>query len=187
MTGDIQIQSTLDEKMTSAQDELSKLKTRQSQLEKERNKLEKLKVKLDKLTEGKSDLQPSINKAVLSLESEIESNHRMNEELSILCDKLKADYEKIASIPEPEIESPELENQLDKSLVVIEEAGSDFKKAIARIEAFSQLQSGDTPAIMAKSKSQFSKLELLKIGFYTGLPIAALALILVFITLFLLK
>ncbi|MDD5645409.1 MAG: hypothetical protein PHO00_08210 [bacterium] len=187
MTGDIQIQSTLDEKMTSAQDELSKLKTKQSQLEKEKNKLEKLKVKLEKLTDGKSNLQPSINKAILSLESEIESNHRMNEELSILCDKLKTDYQKISSIPEPDIESPDLENQLDKSLIVVEESGSDFKKAMHRIEAFSQIQSGDIPAVASKSKLQFNMFELVKIGFYAGLPIAVLALAVIIITRLLLK
>ncbi|MCK4947213.1 MAG: hypothetical protein KAQ99_06695 [Candidatus Aureabacteria bacterium] len=176
MQNDIQIQTTLEEKVTSAQDELSKLKSKQDQLEKEQSKLQKLKVKLDAMADGKSELQPSLNKAVLSLERAIESNNKMNEELILLCEKLKEDQKNISSIDEPEIDSPDIENNLDKALIIIDEAKADFKKAMSRIEALSKVagteiveKSGDIP--------QPSKIALMKIGFYAGVPVAILALI----------
>jgi chromosome segregation ATPase len=184
----------VDNQASVATQELDRLRKRQEQLEAEKRELEDLRRKQEDFERGKRDMLDHLKHSLVGLERREVETQRLAELLSSSRTRFRELLEDLESIKEEAWSEDMVREELGKSLVVIEDARTEYNKAMAKIEA----SKGDgatpasaQPAVLFEERYQAHEEEKsfshwVKVGLAVSLPlIASMVLIaIVFIVVF---
>lgn len=123
------------EQSAAALQELEKLRKRQEQLEQEKRDLEDLRRKHDDFDRGKREMSDHLKRSLVSLEREEVEYGRLVELLGTTRKRFKALLTALEEIKEEGWAEPEIREQLNRSLGIIEDTRMEYNKAIAKIDA----------------------------------------------------
>jgi len=119
----------------SAIQEIERLRLRQEELEREKSALEELTRKQDQYARDKMDIVEKLDRSILAMEREESQAARMVELLSESRARFKNTIEEIRMINEESWGDHNYNEELNRAMIVIENARMDYKKALAKIEA----------------------------------------------------
>jgi hypothetical protein len=120
-----------------AMGEIERLRKRQEDLEKERSGLESLGRKQEEYEQGKRDMIAKLGRSIILLEKEEAQAVRMGELLAATRSRFQESLTELSNIVEENWSNEDFENELNKGLVIVNEARRNYKKGLARIEASS--------------------------------------------------
>lgn len=131
----IQQKEILNTQSADAVKEIEHLRLRQEQLEKERSQLEELTRKQEEYQFGKKEIMDKLNRSIGAFEKEEMQAARMVEILNVMRSKFKDTLNELKSVNEETWTDETFTAELDKAMVVLEDARTTFKKGMAKIEA----------------------------------------------------
>ncbi len=137
------------EQSSVALQELERLKKRQEELEQEKRELEDLRRKHDDFDRGKREMTDHLKRSLVSLEREEVEYGRLVEQLAATRKRFKSLLAGLEEIKEESWAEEEIREQLNRSLVIIEDTRMEFNKSLAKIEAVKggeKAPAGATPA-----------------------------------------
>ncbi|MBN2301025.1 MAG: hypothetical protein JXN60_00780 [Lentisphaerae bacterium] len=123
--------------MSHAASEIEELRLRQEMLERERSRLEETARKQRNYEDGRKEMREKIRQSITEIEKEEIQATRMAELLSIMTARLKDTLAELDAINEDSWTDENFNIELDKALVLVDDARKVHKKALARIEAAS--------------------------------------------------
>jgi len=135
--------------------EIEELRMRQEQLERERNDLQDLARRQDSYEEAKSEILDLLARSVLHLERDEQQANRYAELMSVMRERFKDTLEELRGINEAGWSKDAFQTELNKALVLVEEARSIYRKGMAKIDAenWHQVQEGEAqPTVLARSE-----------------------------------
>lgn len=115
--------------------EIERLRLRQEELEREKSALEELNRKQDQYARDKMDVLEKLERSVVAMEREESQAARMVELLSESRARFKNTLEEIRMINEEGWGDHNYNEELNRAMIIIENARMDYKKALAKIEA----------------------------------------------------
>jgi hypothetical protein len=133
----------VNEQSAVALQEIEKLKKRQEQLEQEKRDLEELRRKHDDFDRGKREMTDHLKRSLLGLEREEVEYGRLVELLGTTRKRFKSLLAGLEEIKEEAWAEPEIREQLNRSLGIIEDTRMEFNKALGKIDA---VKGGDKAA-----------------------------------------
>ncbi len=127
--------------------EMEELRMRQEQLERERNNLQDLARRQDDYEEAKAEIIAELSRSILHLERDEQQANRYAELMSVMRDRFKDTLEDLRGINEAGWSKEAFQTELNKAVVLVEEARSIYRKGIAKIDAenWHQVQEGAAP------------------------------------------
>jgi hypothetical protein len=131
----MQQKEEVDTQVVDAVKEIEQLRLRQEQLEKEKKELQELSRKQEEYQAGKRQIIDNLARSILLLEKEEMQAARMVEILSVMRTKFKDTLLELKTIREESWAGADFAMELDKALVIVEDARSVYKKGLAKIEA----------------------------------------------------
>ena len=170
----------VDNQASVATQELDRLRKRQEQLEMEKRELEELRRKHEDYSRGKREVMDHLKRSLVGLERREMETQRLAELLGSTRNRFRQLLDDIESIKDESWPEDRVRDELAGSLVIIEEARSEYNKAMAKIEA----SKGETAAQGAAQQAvlfeeRFSSGEeeksfshWMKIGLAASLPLA---------------
>jgi hypothetical protein len=123
------------DKVASAAEEIERLRMRQDELEYAKQALQELNRKQNDYDHGKKEILASLARSILQMEKDEVRAARMVELLGATREKFKALLAEIHAIHEERWGESEFEEQLDRSLALIENARMVYNKSVAKIDA----------------------------------------------------
>ncbi|MBA4387416.1 MAG: hypothetical protein C0404_05505 [Verrucomicrobia bacterium] len=126
-----------------ASQEIEQLRIRQEMLEKERREIEELARKEAEYEKGKVDIIEKIARGITQLEKDELQATRMVELLAAMRARFKDTLTELRSIDESTWTEENFQLEINKAMVVVEDAKSVHKKAVAQIEAASWQKQGN--------------------------------------------
>jgi hypothetical protein len=123
--------------VAAAVQEIEHLRMKQEELEREKNKLQELSRKQEEYERGKRDIMEGLDRGIITVEKEEVEATRMVELLSETRSKFKTMLGELRNLNEDAWGDDKFPEELNKALVMVENARMDFKKALARIDASS--------------------------------------------------
>jgi hypothetical protein len=123
--------------VAAAVQEIEHLRMKQEELEREKNKLQELSRKQEEYERGKRDIMEGLDRGMITVEKEEVEAMRMVELLSETRNKFKTMLSELRNLNEDSWGDDKFPEELNKALVMVENARMDFKKALARIDASS--------------------------------------------------
>ncbi len=123
------------DKVANAAEEIERLRMRQEELEYARKALQELNRKQDAYTQEKKELIANFSKRILEMEKEEIRASRLLEMLSATRQQFKEMLCEIREIHEEQWEEPAFEEELDRSLALLENARMVYNKSMAKMEA----------------------------------------------------
>ncbi len=133
------------DKVATAAEEIERLRMRQEELEYAKKELQEINRKQDVYAHGKKEVIASLTRRMLQMEKEEVRASRMVELLSASRQQFKALLAEIREIREERWEESTFEEELDRSLALLENARMVYNQAVAKIDAESGSR-GDRPA-----------------------------------------
>ncbi len=115
--------------------EIEHLRLKQEQLEKERTDLEQLTRKTDEYERAKRDIIDKLVEGTIVFEKEEVDATRMAELLSVMRTRFKDALDELRTIDEAKWPDGDYQLELNKAMVLVEDAKGVYKKALAKIEA----------------------------------------------------
>ena len=134
--------------------EIETLRSRQSALERERAELEELARKQEHYEEAKREILDRLRRSLQHLEKDESQAARFLELLSVMRDRFKDTLAELEGISESGWAEDAFETELNKALVLVEDANAVYRKGIARIraEAWQDVREGKAePAVLRKA------------------------------------
>ncbi len=122
-------------KVASAAEEIERLRMRQEELEYAKKALQELNRKQDRYDHGKKEIIASLTRSILQMEKDEVRAARMVELLASTRQQFKAVLAEIHGIHEERWGESEFEEELDRSLALIENARMVYNKSVAKIDA----------------------------------------------------
>ncbi len=135
--------------------EIEEMRMRQEQLEKERNDLQDLARRQDTYEEAKGEIMEQLGRSLLHLERDELQANRYAELMSVMRDRFKDTLEELRGINEAGWSKDAFQTELNKAVVLVEEARSIYRRGIAKVDAenWHQVQEGTAqPAVLARSE-----------------------------------
>lgn len=132
-----------------ATQEIEQLRLRQELLEKERRDIEELTRKQEEYEKGKRDVVEKMTSGVAQLEKDELQATRMVELLAAMRTRFKDTLSELRSIDESLWNDENFQLELNKAMVVVDDAKAVYKKAIAQIEAARWQKNGESGGQMA--------------------------------------
>jgi len=117
--------------------EIERLRMRQDALEKERTDLEELAHRQEAYERGKRDIVEKLDRSIVLLEKEELQGKQMIQLLAQIRSRFKASLAELRVIREDTWPDDTFQEELNKALVLVEEARADYKSGLAKIEASS--------------------------------------------------
>jgi len=117
--------------------EIELLRRRQEALEKERTELEELARRQDAYQRGKRDIIEKLDRSIVLLEKEELQAKQMLQLVAQIRGRFKESLTELRKIKEDTWPDDSFQDELNKALVLVEEARSDYESGIAKIEASS--------------------------------------------------
>ena len=135
--------------------EIEGLRMKQEQLEKERNDLQDLGRRQDAYGQSKAEIMDQFTRSIIHLEKDEAQAHRFTELLSVMRDRFKDTLEELRGINEAGWSKDAFQTELNKAVVLVEEAWSVYSKGMAKIDAenWNQVHEGGAqPAVLARGE-----------------------------------
>jgi hypothetical protein len=123
--------------VAAAVQEIEHLRMKQEELEREKNRLQELSRKQEEYEHGKHDVMEKLDRGIITVEKEEIEATRMVELLSETRNRFKSNLSQLRNINENSWGDDTFAEELNKALVMVENARMDYKKALARIDASS--------------------------------------------------
>ncbi len=123
------------DKVAGAAEEIERLRMRQDELEYAKKALQELNRKQNDYDHGKKEILASLGRSILQMEKDEVRAARMVELLAATREKFKALLADIHGIHEERWSESEFEEQLDRSLALVENARMVYSKSVAKIDA----------------------------------------------------
>lgn len=167
--------SELNHQVADAVHEIEELRQRQSDLEREKRDLEELTRKQDEYADGKRRIIEKITGSIMILEKEEMQAARMLELFGVLRGRFKETLVELRAISEDSWSEEAYQMELNKAVVIVEDAHNTFKKGIAKMEAAgwskadSDVVSTSAAEVAIKMRSK-GFLYWLKVGFAVSVP-----------------
>lgn len=164
--------------------ELDELRRRQDELERQKNELSELGRKQAEYDTGKRDIIDKLTRAVGRIERQEERVTRLQELLSVMRARFHDTLSEVRGLNEENWPEDRFEMELNKALVVVEDARTVYRKGLAKIDAANWERSdADSVASLRRDLPQMdgvprSFLFWLKAGFAFCLPVSILILLL---------
>jgi len=117
--------------------EIELLRRRQDALEKERAELEDLARRQEAYQRGKRDIIEKLDRSIVLLEKEELQAKQMIQLLGQIRGRFKESLAEVRQIKEETWPDASFQDELNKALVLVEEARSDYESGLAKIEASS--------------------------------------------------
>lgn len=130
-----QQRSDLNHQVVDAVHEIEELKQRQNALEREKRELEELGRKQDEYTAAKSEMIEKLSGSIMILEKEEMQAARMLELFGVLRGRFKETLLELRAINEGGWSEDAYQMELNKAIVIVEDARNIFQKGIAKMEA----------------------------------------------------
>jgi hypothetical protein len=156
--GQMRMKRQKEEMTTQAADairEIEELRAKQERLEKERNDLQELARKQESYEESKADVMARLAESLVHLERDEAQANRFAELLSVMRHRFKDTLDELRGINESAWAKEAFATELNKALVLVEEARSVYRKGMAKIDAenWSQIKAGAVqPAVLARGE-----------------------------------
>lgn len=125
----------LTEKVAIAVKEIEELRQRQLELEREKSDLEELKRKQEEYESGKKELIENLGHTLVLLEKEEEQTIQLREILAQTRGRFRDMLSDLRKIDESAWQSFGFRSELMKAVAMIESTRSEYRRALARIEA----------------------------------------------------
>lgn len=125
----------VDNQASVATQELDRLRKRQEQLEAEKRELEDLRRKHEEYGRGKREMLDHLKRSLVGLERREVETQRLGELLGSTRGHFRQLLQDIESIQDEAWPEDKVREELNKSLVIIEEARAEYNKAMAKIDA----------------------------------------------------
>jgi hypothetical protein len=122
-------------KVKEAQEQLLQLRHQSEELERQKLHLEQLRVRQDRFVTGKRDLTDKLGRSVTMLERELYDAQKLVEELSITKDSFNRHLETLRSLQPEKWQRSNVDEELDRALSAVEDAGSEYAKGTRRVAA----------------------------------------------------
>jgi DNA repair exonuclease SbcCD ATPase subunit len=193
LTGDVPVRTVSDLSLTkmaqykqelntqhaTAVQELEKLKKRQEDLDREKRDLEELRRRQESFEQGKREMIERFNQSLVSLERDEIQTGRLLELLATVRKRFQDLLDEIRGIHEEGWPEAGFRDELNKALVVIDNARLEYNKAVARIEAVSseagKAAEGHSPVMFQEPREPEANEKSfgywLKVGFAVSLPL----------------
>ncbi len=176
----------VDNQASVATQELDRLRKRQEQLEAEKRELEDLRRKHEEYGRGKREMLDHLKRSLIGLERREMETQRLAELLSSTRTSFRQLLEDIESIQDEAWPEDKVREELNRSLVIIEEARAEYNKAMAKIDANkneASAPSANPQSVLFEERYHAAEEEKpfshwVKIGCAVTLPLAALLVIL---------
>ncbi len=123
------------DKVADAAEEIERLRMRQDELEYAKKALQELNRKQNDYDHGKKEILASLSRSILQMEKDEVRAARMVELLATTRKQFKALLAEIHGIHEERWGEAEFEEELDRSLALIENARMVYNKSVAKIDA----------------------------------------------------
>ncbi len=137
--------------------EMEELRMRQEQLERERNDLQDLARRQDDYEDAKAEIMGHLSRSILHLERDEQQANRYAELMAVMRERFKDTLEELRGINEAGWSKDAFQTELNKALVLVEEARSVYRRGIAKIDAenWHQVQEGaEQPTVLARSEGR---------------------------------
>jgi len=168
-----------------ATQEIEQLRLRQESLEKEKGDLQELTRRQEEYEKGKREIIEKLVQSIVMLEKEETQATRMVEVLSMMRTRFKDALAELKAINEQEWPDESFQMELNKAIVVVEDARATYTKALAKIDAAQWQKSSavTTAADMLNEAAGGPGAERgfahwFKVGLAIGLPIMIFAVLL---------
>ena len=123
----------LGEEVQKTNTELEKLKRQLEDIEKQKSRLEELKRRQDELENGRIDMTDKLTRSLVTVQREIDESQKRLEQLNQIFNSFTQHLRYIESINAKSWGSSELPKELSKALSAVEDARSDYSKALPKI------------------------------------------------------
>ena len=180
----------VERQVATASQEIDRLRKRQEDLERERKELEDLRRKQEEYDRGRRELGDRLDQSLIMMEKEQLKAERLAELLQSTRDGFRSLLLEIRGIDDEAWEEANLREELNKALVILDEARMEYNKGLAKVESAvadeTRGGAGTRPLIPGSEEaSPWSFGFLFKAGFAFLLPLvlAVLAAAAVFIVL----
>lgn len=169
----------VDEQVVTAMQELERLRTRQEKLEKEKRELEEIRRKQEEYERGKREMAERFNKSLLTMEKDEIQASRLSELMGATRKRFKVLLTDIQDLHDEVWPEEQFREELNKALLVIEDARMEYNKAMAKIDTLGgNVRTGDAehqPVIFEEGRFGSEKEKTfgywLKVGFALSLPL----------------
>ena len=135
----------VDAKVKEAQERLANLRHEAEEIERQKQHLEALQVKQERFVSGKRDLADKMSRSVSSLDRELYDAQKLVEELSITKDAFNRHLDILRSLQVEKWQRHQMDEELDRALVAVEDAASEYAKGTRRVAA---VRPADSPPIL---------------------------------------
>jgi len=122
-------------KVANAAEEIERLRMRQDELEYAKKALQELNHKQNQYDQSKKDVLASLSRSILQMEKDEVRAARMVELLGTTRETFKSLLAEIRDIHEERWGETEFEEELDRSLALVENARMVYNKSVAKIDA----------------------------------------------------
>jgi len=170
----------INSQMATKLDELERLRSRQDALEKEKSALENLRNNQEKYEAGKREMLDHLEKSLISMERE---DVVLNQRMALLTDtakSFKGMLKELRGFSEEQwpADSAGLRDELNRTLVIIDNIRKEYNRSCARLDAARETKSQEALAdqllmdesdVLARQRRGFG--DWLKIGFAASLPL----------------
>jgi len=165
--------------MAQAVEELERLRARQEDLEREKRSLEDLRRKQHDYEMGKREILGHLGQSIVSLEKDELQAARLVETLGSTREQFRQLKQELESLREEQWAEANVQDELNRSLAVIDRVRVEYNKALAKIEAVSadgRKPSGEHQPIIFEERGGPIETEKpfgywLKVGFAATLPL----------------
>ena len=184
----------VDGRVATAMQELEKLRSRQEDLEREKRELEEIRRKQDDYDRGKREMMDRLTQSIVTLEKDEVQAERLVELLSTTRKKFKNMLAEIEDLRDESWPEDHIRDELNRALVVLDEARVEYNKSMSRIEAVSdsapaQESKLHNPVIFEERPAYHEEEKgfghWLKVGFAVSLPVSITLIVLAAVMIFL--
>ena len=123
------------DQMVDKTQELDRLRARQEELEKERRTLEEMRKKQESFDVGRRELKERLGASLVRMEKDRLQAERLTQLLEETRRMFRERLDEVEALNETEWDDEHLIEELNKSLLVLENARADYNKAMAKLEA----------------------------------------------------
>ena len=134
--------------------EIETLRMRQAELEKERNDLQDLARRQDEYEATKSEIIATLSESIMHLERDEQQANRYAQLTAVMRERFRDTLEELKGINEAGWSKDAFQTELNKAIVLVEDARSVYRKGMAKIDAenWHQVQEGNAqPDVLARS------------------------------------
>lgn len=151
--------------------ELEELRMKQQELEKERSELEELSRKQSEYESNKREMMDKLARGIRLLEKEEAQATRMAELLSVMRSRFRESLDELRALDEATWSDTDYEVELNKALVLVEDAKDIYRKALAKIDAENWVKDAAHPVATKKLQGEITRELVARPGFFYWLMV----------------